>query len=231
MVMRRKRRKSSSRKGRKGKYRRVGYYGRYNRPQRRGELKFFDLLATNAAVDSTWEVMEDSIHHIAQGTGESERVGRRIILTKILLRYTFSLKSIQNQGPGATSGGDTVRIVVYWDKQANGATATGAQLFVDTDELNTYRNMANNRRFKILMDRFVSLNPQSISENTDNLFSAQRNIAHGQWFKSCRIPIEFSSTTGAMAEIASNNIGIMAIAEQNQRSELKYYFRCRYKDM
>ncbi len=73
--------------------------------------------------------------------------------------------------------------------------------------------MANSGRYKILMDRSHSLN--YLATGTDGTNTVSIGAVESPvftLFKDCAIPIEYSSTTGALTEIRSNNLGILAIS-------------------
>ena len=60
-----------------------------------------------------------TLNDIPQGTGESQRIGRKCTITKILARLEFKfLSDVEATNPNATSRTfDTIRIMLYWDKQ------------------------------------------------------------------------------------------------------------------
>uniref|UniRef100_UPI004047FA5D hypothetical protein n=1 Tax=Algoriphagus sp. TaxID=1872435 RepID=UPI004047FA5D len=82
------------------------------------ECKFFDSPIAIIGVPSTWTQIDNTfvLSGIVQGTGPSQRVGRKIKVVGIVIRYDFSV------GAGAYCF-DLVR-----DKQCNGVSATAAQI-------------------------------------------------------------------------------------------------------
>lgn len=221
VVKRRRRRRQSKR----GFFRSVGYYGRYNRKSSfataRGEQKFHDLATVESTVSNTGAIVEDSCNHINQGTGESQRIGRRVTIRSIAWKYT--IRFIPNQAPLNTD--DTVRIILYWDRQANGATASVADILEDAD-YNSFYNLVSQNRFRILMDRKYNMNPTGTGDGTTtDVFGTAKE---GRFYKKCSIPIEYSSSSGVMTEIRSNNIGILMISRAVNLCSMEGIMRLRF---
>ncbi len=206
----------------KGYYRTEGNYGRYKKD---GELKFIDGQDTDAIVSLAGTIIEaGSIINIAQGTTQNERIGRKIVIKKIAIniRVFLNLQSAMNLTA------DEFRIIIYQDKQCNGATAAVGDLLA-TGDIQSFRNLTETGRFKFLYDHKVQLNCKVITIN------AADTIATGVFAKSwahyidCSIPIEYDSTTGAITEIRSNNIGILVISH-NSIAQSDLHWRIRYTD-
>ncbi len=193
------------------------FYGRktYAQRYRRGryqpakEMKFHDL-DFNVTLATTGNV-KNSCNLIAQGVTESTRIGRVCNIRSIDFRYTIKLLATTTD-----EAEDVVRIIVYLDKQANGATATAADILEQVN-IQGFNNLTNSGRFRFLHDRLFNLNATSGGGNgtTDHTYSHSKSA---RFFKRCNIPIEFSSTAGAITEIRSNNIGILAICRSDLTS-------------
>jgi len=193
----------------------------YNRSNK--ERKFVDTFFEDT-IAGTGVVSSPSLVIVAGGTGASERVGRRILVTDIFIRGVHLLPSTST----AADTSDTYRTIVFLDRQANGAVA------VTTDILNTashlsFNNLFNVGRFKILSDKrtafsanggAVTVTPEFFSSNEKHFFIALKDL---------NIPIEYSGTDGAIDKITSNNIGILMISESGL-VESEYIARMRYTD-
>ncbi len=186
----------------------------------RPEKKFldFDLSDTDIILNgqhaSKTGVHNDSstIVDIPQGTGESQRIGRKCTLTNILMRLEF--QSIINQVSaadlvGADRGTVKIRVILYLDKQCNG-TAAGATDILQNNSYNEYMNLANKQRFRILTDKLFVMNSNIIAAGTaaanDTAVVLKNRII--KIHKKVFIPIEYDSTGGLENEIRSNNVGI-----------------------
>jgi len=177
-----------------------GYYGRFQ--PFGSELKFHDVVFSGA-IDSTGEIAPasgtpQSLVNIAQGTGESQRVGRRCTIKKIDMKGDMVLA--QN------IGSVTYSIALVLDTQTNGAFPSGTYTDVfETDSPLSFLNLANSQRFRILKRWFGVLN-QNAGDGSGAYQAVRRSI---KFHKACNIPIEYSSTTGAITEIRTNNIFVM----------------------
>lgn len=200
-----------------------GYYGRYNKtPQSKGELKFFDTVSS-ATIRSTGQIQTTSLNLIPQGTTESQRIGRKCVIEKISMKGTLNC-------PSNVLEGDLVQLALVVDTQCNGANAAYTDIWVSATNINSFHNMANSGRFRILKVFRKLVNPNAVVGDSMGALSA--NIPYVIEFKfnrRCYIPLEFSSTTGAITEIKSNNIAWYAISQHtdNQLS-LTMTTRVRY---
>lgn len=207
----------------KGYDRSVGYFGRFEGD---GELKFhnFDYDVTPVPNGG---IVRATINIIAQGTAEDERIGRKCTIRSIQWRYAYYLDTIANVV--LPKSGDLLRLIVFVDKQCNGVAATVTQL-LETADIFANKSLVNQGRFTILLDRLHSINYLTLTENTDDLYSQSKVMEQATWYKACNVPIEFSGVTGAIAEIRSNNIGILTISSAGS-VRLESRVRIRYSDL
>ncbi len=189
-----------------GRTRVGGYYGRYSGPVGRGgELKFHDVALADAVV-ATGGNMTATVNIIPQGVTEIQRIGRKCTIKSINWRYQISLP--EQDAITTPGGGDTVRVIMYLDKQCNGATAANTDI-LESNDWQSFRNLANTGRFVILLDKLHTLNYGTLASDGAGVVSSADVLREATFFKKCDIPIEFNSTTGAIGEIRSNNIGVM----------------------
>lgn len=193
-----------------GKTRTAGYYGRYNKGS--GELKFFDVNIDYAGVVTIGQIANaGSLNNIVQGTGENQRIGRKCTIRSIHWRMQLELPRITaaaNPPPG-----DVLRIILYVDKQCNGAAALATDI-LETAEWESFRNLANSGRFNILMDRTVNMNRATGSNTAAASHYSSASYCDIQFHKEMNLPLEFNNTTGVITEIRSNNIGALLISRQ-----------------
>lgn len=186
-----------------GRERISGYYGRFT--GRDAEYKFFDT-ALSFNVDATGEVpASGQLNLIPQGVTESTRVGRKATIKSLQIRARLVYT------PAAAATASTiVFIYVVLDKQCNGAAAAITDVLTSNDMSGAMVNLANSERFIILKKfKIYFTAPSGVS-------GAYNNIdRHIEYYKRCNIPIEFSSTTGAITEIKSNNIFLLAGTDQS----------------
>ncbi len=145
---------------------------------------------------------------IAQGVTESTRVGRKCTLKSIGWTYEVTLPEVA--AAASPPQPEHIRVILYLDRQANGAAATVTGILESAD-FQSYNNLANSSRFVTLMDRRFTMTYKAaigISASSD----WPQQIISGQFYKGCNIPLEFDNTTGAITEIRSNNVGVLLIS-------------------
>lgn len=188
----------------KGYLRTGGFYGRYANG---GEKKFFDtdLDAIFTTVANTME--QANLNIIVQGNTESNRVGRKVILTRVDCRGILTL-------PASTASANTsgfVRMLLVCDKQTNGSAFAATDLW-ETDAWGTFNNLSNSSRFQILQSKIFTMNSPSGSGrgSTDTLAFGEKAIAFKMGVD-LNLPIEFdnSATTGAVTTQRSNSLWLV----------------------
>ncbi len=180
------------------------YRGRRASPE---ELKFHDVDVDDAVISAAGEVF-NSVNLIAQGVTESQRIGRKCTVRSIGWRFRIDLPASE----AATNTIDNIRVIMFLDKQANGATASVTDI-LEVANYQSFNNLANKGRFRTLMDRNYDLVAQAAGgDGTTEDYG--EDVISDTFFKKCNIPIEFNSTAGVIAEIRSNNIGILLISSK-----------------
>lgn len=192
---------------RSGSFNRTGgYYGRFgNAARERGyvpELKFLD---TNLSflIDSTPEIpATGQLALIPQGDTESTRDGRQCTIQSIQIKADLTF----TPGVAATASMNSILILVQ-DTQCNGAATTAGAVYNGGDVNLSYTaiNLSNSKRFRVLKRWKHSWNPPAGATGAYNTMT--RSI---DYFKKCNIPMEYSGTSGAIGEIKSNNIFLLA---------------------
>ncbi len=167
------------------------------------ELKFHDLDIDDAVVAAGGNIAEDSCLTIAQGTTESERIGRKLTVHGINWRFKIAIPATTTPGDSA----DVIRVMLYLDKQTNGATAAVLDI-VETADYQSFNNLSNKSRFRILMDRTYSINAQSGRDTTIG-----ESIITDTLFKKVNIGVEYDNvaSTGVITTMRSNNIGVLLL--------------------
>lgn len=209
-------------------YKRRKYAAKYTKP----EKKFFDIAGTIGSIITTGSflvtasvgpfVSSGTITDIPQGTGESNRIGRKCTITKLRARMNFEFITSETATLGEASlAHETVRFMIYWDKQCNGTVAAAASI-LEADTYNSFRNLANKGRFVILYDQIFAWNTAAIGSGngTDSKSALVVGDYQIRINKKLYIPIEYSGTTGTLSEIRSNNIGMMVWAKHGARMKM-----------
>lgn len=172
------------------------------------ELKFQDVVISDAVVSATGQV-QTSVNLVVQGTGEEQRIGRRIILRSLACRFQIRLP-VQDD-VGNLSGGDTLRIIIFQDRQANGADAAVLDI-LETATYDSFRNLATKGRFRILKEKWITMN--RVVSTVDGTNTASTPVMFREWrfYMKLNIPIDFTGTTGAIDVVSSNNIAYLYIS-------------------
>jgi len=164
------------------------------------EKKFFDT-AISFNADATGEIGNNTnLCLIPQGVTESTRVGRKCTLKSIQLRLTLIYVPAAD-----TVGADTVTLYLIQDQQANGAVPAFTEMFTSTNMIVAVNNLANSERFRTLgrwCFRFQA------GAGIQGAFG--RDVQTLEWFKKLNMPLEFSGATGAITELKSNNMYLVA---------------------
>lgn len=112
--------------------------------EKKNKDTFFTLQPTAAAPIFTNPGATSLLNGIPVGTGPSERLGRKLTMRSLYLRYSVSLAA-------TSTGGSPIRILVVYDKQANGAAFAPTDN-LDANDFNSPNNLGNAERFITLMD-------------------------------------------------------------------------------
>ncbi len=200
-----------------------GFYGRY--APSGTELKFHDVNLDDVSVSSSGTVTP-TINIIPIGTGESDRIGRKCTITAV--NWKFRLDLPIRDALALPADLEEVRVVLFLDKQCNGATAAVLDL-IETADVRSYRNLSNSGRFVFLHDKIYSLNYNNLASDGAGLVSSTQKSMSLSVYKKCNIPIEYNSTAGAITEIRSNNLGVLLISA-NATVGFESRFRLRFSD-
>ncbi len=191
----------------RGYTRRSGFYGRFG-DNGGGELKFHDVDLDDANVATAGTIVP-TINIIPQGTTEIQRIGRKCTIRSIAWRYRVFLPEQDAVMTPASS--DMIRVILYVDKQTNGATATVTGI-LRTADFQSFNNLVNTRRFQILLDKSIDMNYLTLASDGAGVVSQGGTQKDFTFFKKLNLPIEFDAATGALTEIRSNNLGVLLIS-------------------
>lgn len=212
----------------KGRDRTIGDYKRFSGPGvTRPEKKFLDIDILDNPIGTTAGVIS-SLNILPQGIAANERIGRKVTITKLKIKYRIHMPLTESVS--TLTSGDTVRVMIFIDKQANGAAALGTDILSDDTDYHSYRLLSNAGRFTVLWDRTDHLDFANFVYDSNVPQVMQTGGAYYIKFsKNLNLPIEFNGATGAITEIRSNNIG-MLLMSSNGRAVMKGISRIRYAD-
>jgi len=163
--------------------------GGWANPSSGTELKYVDAgtpFTLNAGV-VTWSAGQQ-LAIIAPGTSASQRIGRKLTLTKIYLRFSCVLQD-------TATGGSNVRILIVYDKQTN-ATAPAITDILLADSFSSPNNL-------IYRDRFTTL----VDHVTDSIGNTFQQSVHGEIIKNIPLEVIYNDVAGgAVGSIASGSV-------------------------
>ncbi len=223
--------------------------GKYNMGGGAGkEKKYFDStqnIGVNArrpqAIPVAGKILpiQASMNLVPQGSGASQRDGRKITVTGLRVRGTIKFDQAN------WLGGEKVRLMLVHDMQCNGTAATAAMLLdsaaldfaaaarADGDiptETEAFMELANQRRFRILKDKTFVVNAFDV---------AQEKIIHFKLAAKWRqgLPINFNAASPTISGVRDNNLfilcfkqGLGSLLASNEIVEIGYLARLRYFD-
>jgi len=184
------------------------------------EKKFFDTACSDTSDMSGGAIVAASLNLIPQGTTDQTRVGNKITIRNVNVRFAISA---DDQTTGAFAAG-AIRIIIYVDKQTNGATAAFTDI-LKGGQVTSFRNMDQVDRFIILKDKIYA--PPVMAANALHTSTSARYYSIS---KKVNLPVHFSSTTGAITELRSNNIGFLAISDTASANIFNGVARVKFTD-
>lgn len=204
-------------------------------PRGRDERKFLDTDPGEVTAGATGTIHSASLCVIPQNATQSGRDGRLVTIKSLRIKGYLELQAATS----TANASDFVRVIVYVDKQTNGAAATPA-LILANDPSNaavtteSFRNLENVDRFDILYDKtFGMTSPVSFAAAgaTPTVQTPVAVLKNIKMSKKLNLPIVYDSTlaTGAIETIRSNNIGILTVSALG-RINCGFVARVRYSD-
>lgn len=166
------------------------------------EKKYFDSTISNIT-DISAGVIVNSLNLIPQGTTDITRIGNKVTVRNV----NITAFAYNDDQAGGSYAGSFLRTILFVDKQANGATAAVTDI-LKTANIASFRNMDQVDRFIILKDKVTPIPVNSANALHTDVSSTMWKLSN-----KCNIPVHFSSTTGAITELKSNNIGLLMIAD------------------
>lgn len=203
------------------------------------ENKFLDTERTSYQFAASWNAINPSsgctgaISVPAQGDGESARDGRVYYIKSVHVKGMLRIAAYESQTGPVTPV--RARIILYWDTQTNGAEATATNIMVggkDEDVL-SFRNLQNSKRFIVLKDKTYVLRGQQMNEGASNLFAVGAVMVPFKFNKSFKKPIKVrcTGTTANVSAVSDNSIGIAAVRDDDAylSPSIEYQARVRFQ--
>lgn len=188
------------------------------------EIKFFDTVFPAAGIPAGPATLIDStvVAEIVNGTGPSDRIGRRVKIVKVDYSYTITANGVSIGGAS-----DAVRYDMWIDRQCNGAAPAPAELYTAAAVVGTAQmpNLFNEKRFKRLYTKTHQFN------TTNVIGGVAANVGlkvEGSFRPNCII--EYDATTGNITDLTSNNIFQCWSSDIGSASITSNFVRVHYVD-
>jgi len=168
--------------------------GGWANPTKGGEIKFLDNApAGSITAGSTAFTAAVLLNGCTNGSDASTRIGRKITMKSILVRYNAALHA-------SSTGGGNFRVLVVYDKQANAAFPTIASILEQTSGTSPM-NMDNRDRFSVLIDKQIAID--QFGGNGSRVVKL---------FKRSALPTIFNSgTTGTVADMTTGSVYLVLL--------------------
>lgn len=171
------------------------------------ERKFCDVTSISQVVNKTAALT--LLNPIAEGSDYNQRTGISVKTTSLFMRFNIQLD------PSAVL--NTIRYILFVDKENHGATPAAADVLEDATNYQSPINHVASSRWLILADKFVTLdvNGKAVQEH--------------KLFKKIQFHLKYSAT-GATT-VYNTAIYLLLVADNNTNPPLcSWYSRLRYVD-
>lgn len=198
------------------------------------EKKFFDTSKVAAVTATTTTgAMHDPatvncLNAMSEGSGESNREGRKISMHSLHLKGNVEITPQVNQT--ALDGACEVLIAVVCDKQTNAAQLTSQLVYTNpsgSSVLNAdlFRNLEYIDRFKVLkVFRCSFESPQAAYDGTNiETGGSSRPFSMNIDLKGMKTLFKGDSTPSTVADIVDNSLHVLAFKSSNQYTVNCYY--------
>jgi len=161
---------------------------------------------------------------VPEGNGGDERIGRKMVVKSISLR--FRITANDTILTGTTNLSEKCIVMLVQDTQCNGTAANWGDLMVGG--LVGHTNLENRERFRILKRWDWVWRGEVIFDATDVVgFGYEADI---DYYKKCNIDVVTDNATPTFQNLRSNNIFLIAVASEAARFQLTGRTRIRFVD-
>lgn len=175
-----------------------------------------------------------SLSVMAQGDGESQRDGRKCIVTSVQVTGVVELDFLNDGNSTALGKAATVRVVLVQDTQTNGAQLNAEDVIKDSSDTDLdplgFRNLQYTKRFRVLADKLVTLERQATFLEAAGAYDSPPVRKSFKMYKKLRMPVEHTGTTAAVSTVNDNSIHVLCFSGANDAdATLRYQSRVRFQ--
>lgn len=210
------------------------------------EVKSMDTPTQTAALSTT--AVFKVVNNVQEGSSFYNRVGRKLSMKSLQIQGFLALSGTN----AAATGVDFVRMIVFYDRQANGAAPTLADVLTSYDNAGAttstaldYINMNNRDRFSILADERITLPPVGINGATAasavvagvDPLAGDTQIQFKRFIKLRGLETQYKATSnpGVIGDISTGSLMVLFVANAtavaNAAFNAYWTSRLRYSDV
>jgi len=169
------------------------------------EKKNRDALGTYTAPTAGVFSEPSLISGVSNGTDSVTRVGRRVLMKSINMRY--SLNNIAEPGGGSSGPWpNRARILLIYDKSPNGVLPAAADILEPGAGFNSMMDLNNSDRFVVIADEMTE-------QNQNQTGVVGQTAASGHVYRKINMESVYGGTGNAIADIKSGAIYIMVCSD------------------
>lgn len=181
------------------------------------EFKFKDT--TNSGGGTADTITSTGTFYLLNGIGESVDYNGRTGRTVRVKSIQFRADGVKNSNAAAVS--TDIRLVLFWDMQPNGtAPSVGSLLETGSQSaLYAFRNLNFRHRYKIVMDKRITLDIDDI------------NVSLANFYKRCSQKVIYGTAGSDITAINTGSLYLLAISnEATYPPTMHFMNRIRYID-
>lgn len=204
------------------------------------ENKFYDTAVNAKAIVAagsmagleTDPLTYNCISAPAQGDGESNRDGKKIIINSVDVNGVILISQQINQT--IADYGAKIMIALVQDTQTNGAQLNSEDVYTNPGTsaitcASPFRNLQYSTRFKVLAVHQVIIQPPPLAYDGTNMEQAG-SFYDFRFNKKVNIPVTFTGTTEGVANVVDNSLHVISMASDVLLIPTLYYnARIRFK--
>lgn len=197
------------------------------------ELKYFDLPLQTSAVNSTGVIA--ALNYPNEGSGATQRIGRRIHMKNLLIRGDFEPLAVANTSL------QLVKLALVYDRQYNGASPTLGDIFqyrygsagaTTATDVYSPMNLDNRDRFVILKDKYMHLPATTVAAQTNSPGMGYTRTQFKWYVNLKNYETHFKASTYANTDIATGALLFVIVAgDASNNYNLTWHSRLKFIDV
>ncbi len=195
----------------------------------KAELKFLDFPQDHAGLVVGFQELDSAVgdFDILEGTGPSERIGKKVLLKKIYWRWNLEAGLLLTN-----QSSTTVRLFIILDKQANGTATPGTLVWDDVTNWASFNGMLDTGRFRTLYDSgpIDMIRHGGAGNGTTNTFTVDSK-SDTVFLKNLNLELMFDASDGTVSDLTTKHISFWASSRKGGIVTVSSEVRLRYTDI